>query len=69
MSTEGLCASIRLDSTDPTRLSWKEIKESWGSCSNFVRSYGLKDYDLEQIEEALAISRALKEAHLEEGRE
>lgn len=66
MSTEGLCASILLDKNDPTRLTWKEIKESWGNCANFVRSYGLKDYDFEQINEALAISRALKQGQDEE---
>ena len=59
--TEGLIASILLDKSDPTRLTWAEIKKGWGSCTNFVRSYGLKDYDIEQIEEALQISRAIKQ--------
>jgi hypothetical protein len=34
-----------------------------------VRSYGLKDYDPDQIEEALSISRALKEAKIEDEKE
>ena len=60
MSTEALCSLILLDKDDPTRLTYKEIKESWGSCLNFVRSYGLKDYDTEELEEAVEISRAIK---------
>ena len=60
MSTEALCSLILLDKDDPTRLTYKEIKESWGSCLNFVRSYGFKDYDTEGIEDALEISRAIK---------
>ena len=64
MSTEALCSLILLDKDDPTRLTYKEIKESWGSCLNFVRSYGLKDYDTEGIEEALEISRAIKAADI-----
>lgn len=59
-STEALAASILLDKNDPTRLTYQEIKQSWGSCTNFVISYGLKPYDVDDLEEALAISRALK---------
>ena len=69
MSAEALCSSILLDKDDPTRLTYKEIKESWGSCLNFVRSYGLKDYDTDQIEEALDISRAIKADKIEEEEE
>ena len=69
MSTEGLCSAILLDKSDPTRLTYREIKDSWGTCANFVRSYGLKDYDPDQIEEALSISRALKEAKIEDEKE
>lgn len=57
---EGLAAAILLDKNDPTRLSYAEIKSGWGSCTNFVLSYGLKPYDMDDLEEALAISRALK---------
>ena len=56
---EGLAASQILDGSDPTLLTWREIKDSWGSCTNFVRSYGLKPYDLGDLQEAAAISRAL----------
>ena len=58
---EGLAASQLCDKSDPTRLTSKEIKDGWGSCSNFMRSYGLKPYNDKDGEEALAISRALKE--------
>lgn len=58
---EGLAASVICDKNDPTRLSWKEIKDSWGSVTNFVISYGLKPYKPEDLEEALAISRCLKQ--------
>ena len=67
--SEALCSSILLDQDDPTRLTYQEIKQSWGSCLNFVRSFGLKDYDTDQIEEALAISRALKADKIEEEEE
>ena len=61
MAEEGLAASQILDKSDPTRLTYKEIKASWQTCSNFMRSYGLKPYDLDDCAEALAISRAIKE--------
>lgn len=59
---EGLCASVLCDGTDPTRLTSKELRDGWGSVQNFVISYGLKPYDHNDLEEALAISRALKAA-------
>ena len=58
---EGLAATFLLDRHDPTRLTYREIKDSWGSCSNFMYSYGLKPYNPEDLDEALAISRAIKE--------
>ena len=58
---EGLAATHLLDKDDPTRLTYKEIKEGWGSCENFMLSYGLKPYDSGDCKEALSISRALKE--------
>ena len=61
MSMEGLAAAYLLDKDDPTRLTWKELKQAWGSCENFMLSYGLKPYNPKDCEEALAISRALKE--------
>ena len=59
MSEEGFAASQILDGSDPSLLTWREIRDSWGSCTNFVRSYGLKPYDLGDLQEAAAISRAL----------
>ena len=58
---EAFCASVLCDKNDPTRLTSKEIRASWGTLENFVVSYGLKPWDLEDLKEALAISRALKE--------
>ena len=48
---EGMVAAQLLDKNDPTLLTWKEIKESWGSCCN---------YDLDDIESAVSLSRSLK---------
>ena len=59
---ERLAATFLSDKNDPTRLSWQEVKQSWGSWTNFMISYGLKPYNPEDLEEALAISRALKQA-------
>jgi hypothetical protein len=60
-SEEALAASVLLDKTDPTRLTWKEIKDSYGSCLNFFLSFGLKPWNSEDCEEALSISRAMKQ--------
>ena len=57
---EGLAASHLSDPNDPTLLTRKEIKDSWGSFSNFMISYGLKPYNPDDCEEAVAISRAFK---------
>ena len=37
-----------------------QIKDGWDSCTNFMQSYGLKPYNVEDCEEALEISRAFK---------
>ena len=37
-----------------------QIKDGWGSSTNFMLSYGLKPYNEEDCEEALEISRSLK---------
>lgn len=66
---ERMAAMAILDSSDPTRLTWKEIKDSWGTCSNFFYSYGLKPYNPEDWEEALAISRGIKGVDAEEEEE
>ena len=58
---EQLCASVLCDSSDPTRLTSRELKDGWGSLENFVRSYGLNPTKQEDLEEALSISRGLKQ--------
>jgi hypothetical protein len=35
------------------------MRKYWGSCSNFMMSYGLKPWNADEREEALAISRVL----------
>lgn len=64
-ATEALAAAHLLDKNDPTLLSYKEIKSSWGSCSNFMYSYGLKPWNMDDIEEAKAISRGFREMDIE----
>ena len=57
-------AAIQLcDKNDSTLLTWKELKDGWGGCANFMHSYGLKPYNPEDLEEAVSISRALKEGN------
>ena len=58
---EQLCASVLCNLDDPTRLTWRELKDGWGSVENFVRSYGLQPHKQEDLEEALSISRVLKQ--------
>ncbi len=58
---EALAASYLLDKHDLTRLTWREIKDGWGSCENFMYSFGLKPWNREDLDEALAISRGFKE--------
>jgi hypothetical protein len=60
MSDEALAASYLLNKNDPTLLTYKEIKDSYGSCCNFFYSMGLKPYNPEDCEEAVQISRAFK---------
>ena len=55
---EGLAATYLSNPSDPSMLTTKEIKDSWGSFSNFMLSYGLKPYNPEDCEEAVAISQA-----------
>ena len=56
---EGLAASYLSNPSDPSMLTSKEIKKSWGSFTNFMISYGLKPYNPEDCEEAVAISQTL----------
>ena len=61
---ERMAASYLCDKSDPTLLTWKELKDGWGGplvCTNFMLSYGLKPFNPEDCEEAAAISRSLKE--------
>ena len=58
---EGLAATYLSNPSDPSMLTTKEIKDSWGSFSNFMLSYGLKPYNPEDCEEAVAISQNLAE--------
>ena len=60
-AAHGLAASHLSDKNDPTLLTQKEIKDSWGSNSNFMISHGLKPYNPEDCKLAADISRALKE--------
>ena len=57
---EALAAAELLNSSDPTLLTGKEIREGWGSVTNFMISYGLKPYNKEDCEQARALSRAIK---------
>ena len=58
---EGLAASYLSNPSDPSMLTTKEIQKSWGSFTNFMLSYGLKPFNPEDCEEAVAISKALAE--------
>ncbi len=49
-----------MDESDPTLLTYEEIKQGWGSVLNFMLSYGLKPYNPEDIMEAKSISRMMK---------
>jgi hypothetical protein len=63
---ERFVASQILDKNDPTLLTSKQIIDSWGSCLNFMLSFGLKPYNPEDIEEAISISRSFKESDQDE---
>ena len=67
LSAEKMLARSHLVYTgDASLLTLEEIQRSWGSCMNFMLSYGLKPWKDEDIEEALAISRALREGDEED---
>lgn len=59
---EALAASQILDAGDPTLLTSKEIKDSWGSCLSFFQAYGLKPWSVSDCAEARTLSKSLKEA-------
>ena len=58
--TEAMVASQLLNKDDPTLLTWREIKDSYGSCTNFMQCNGLKPWNPEDIETAICISRTFK---------
>ncbi len=47
-------------------LTTKEIMDGWGSFSNFMVSYGLKPFNPDDCEEAVAISQTLAENRAED---
>ena len=53
-------ARLLCDKSDPTRLGWREIRDGYGSNSNFFQTHGLKPWKSEDQVEALEISRQLK---------
>jgi hypothetical protein len=69
MSHEALAANIILDRYDPTLLTWKEIKEGWGSCADFFFSHELKPWNEDDQDEAVNLSRTFKEEKNQEERE
>jgi len=60
-NSERMAALYLSDQNDPTRLTWREVKQSYGSWSNFMVSFGLKPWNQDDLEEALAISRSMKQ--------
>ena len=66
---EELAASHLSNPSDPSMLTTKEIMDGWGSFSNFMLSYGLKPFNPEDCEEAVAISQTLAENRAEDGAE
>ena len=59
-------ASTICNKDDPTLLTSKEIRQEYGSCTNFMQCHGLKPYNMDDIDEAKAISRAFKQDMVEE---
>jgi len=57
---EALAASQILDKQDSSLLTWKQIQTGYGSCLNFMLSFGLKPWNTQDCEEARRISRAFK---------
>jgi hypothetical protein len=65
---EGLAATEILNKHDPTLLTWKEIKDGYGSASNFFWTFGLKPWNSDDCEEARSISREMKKDLVEESK-
>ena len=63
---ESLARAYLINPFDPTLLTLAEIIHSYGSCMNFMLSYNLKPWNSEDVEEAVGISRAMKEVDNEE---
>jgi hypothetical protein len=60
-NNERVAAMYLSNPNDTTRLSWKEVQEQWGSWTAFLQCYNLRPFDYNDLEEALQISRLLKE--------
>ena len=54
---EGLAASYLSNKDDKTLLTLKEVKEEFGSWTQFMLAYGLKPYNVDDCKEAVEISR------------
>ena len=63
---EALASSYLSNPSDPSMLTTRQIKDEWGSFSNFMVCYGLNPSKHDDCEEAAAISRSLAEARNEE---
>ena len=57
MEAEGLAAAYLSNKDDKTLLTWKEVKEEFGSWTEFMLAYGLKPYNIDDCKEAVEISR------------
>lgn len=58
---EPLAASYLLNKSDPTRLTWKEVQDTWGTWTEFMAAYDLKPSSDDDLKKALDISRRLKQ--------
>ena len=45
------------DLSDPSLLTWREVKDEFGSFTQFMLAYGLRPYDTDDCQEAVQISR------------
>ena len=57
---ENNIARFLLDDSDPTLLTYKEMKANWSTCTNFMEMNGLKPWDRNDVDSAKNISRELK---------
>ena len=57
-----LAASYLCDKDDDTLLTHAELAASWGGPIEFMHSHGLYPHEQEDLDDAVALSRAYKEA-------